>query len=79
MEQEQYLELLMDKVKHPRKYDHVCIPSLPGLCDCIIKLRELGVTKRLNPALKEMYDRIEKQDNSTTLERAFIYKPKTIL
>ncbi len=79
MDQEQRIELLTDKIRHPRKYEHICIPQLPGLYDCIVELRTLGITRRINASLSALYERIERENNSTTLEKAFIYKPKTIL
>ena len=77
MDQEQWIELLCDKVKNPRKYEHICVPRLPGLYDCIVKLRELGIHRRINPSLSALYDRIEQDKNLPALDN--IYKPKTLL
>jgi hypothetical protein len=77
MEQEQWIEILMDKVRHPRKYDHVVIPHLPGLYDCVLKLRELGITRRLNGSLNALYERIEGEHNLPTIAKH--YSPKTLL
>jgi hypothetical protein len=77
MDQEQFLELLMDKVRHPRKYDHVCIPHLPGLYDCILHLRQMGITRRLNASLNALYDRIEQEHNLPTIAKN--YSPQTLL